>query len=278
MHQALTTPQILETIFLSLDQQTLLTRIIRVCRHWRSTITSSTPLQQHLFLKPNTTTSLIPLPSSPFHTPPPAPPTPTLNPLLLSTFPPFFHLPPPNPSIFAPFAHQPPALSHFPLAQKNLPALTRRGASWRGMQLRQPPITKLGVIIADTAYFTGVLDFPGGLRMGELYDLAWGYSSGCREGGHKGGPAAWCVVWRPRGVGGGEELHSVDEVVEGWMEEEGLEAVVFVVRYDEWGARVMGLEDGRFQGVQGGVVDWEASRCEEYREVEVMERFYYLVR
>jgi len=79
-------------------------------------------------------------------------------------------------------------------------------------------------------------------------------------------------------VGGGEELHSVDEVVEGWMEEEGLEAVVFVVRYDEWGARVMGLEDGRFQGVQGGVVDWEASRCEEYREVEVMERFYYLVR
>ncbi|KAK4446077.1 hypothetical protein QBC34DRAFT_412312 [Podospora aff. communis PSN243] len=252
MNDVLTSPEILESIFCDLDQQTLLTSVLRVCSQCHQIISTSTLIQQHLFFRPDDKTK-----------------TRRLNPLLQSTFPPFFKLPPPNPKIFPSFAHQPPTLSRLPLAQKNLAAITRRGASWRRMLVQQPPIRELGVMVALTAYSADVLSFPDGLRMGTLYDLAFGYSRGKN-------PACWCMAWSPP-LCKEDDMWAVDDTMAYWMKKSNLDLALFVIWFDSWGAGVLGLKDGRMAG-GAPVKQLEGMRCEEFEKVEVNEKFYFLPR
>lgn len=252
--------KILKSIFLTLDQRTLLIGAIRVCKQWHSTIFESTPLRAHLFLHP----SAAPTNAT-------APRRHDVNPLLQSAFPLFFELPTPRPSVWASFAHQPTALPHAPLARQNLSAITRRGASWRRMLVCQPPVTKLGVIIGETAYFTDILSFPEGLQMRTLYDLIYKYS--CRDDN----PASWCMAWRPA-LRDKDDMWAVDDMVACWMEKNELELALFVVKFDAWGAKVMGSEDRRLEDSDGVVVDWEGMKCEEHCDVDVDAQFYFLPR
>ncbi|KAK0642219.1 hypothetical protein B0T16DRAFT_421187 [Cercophora newfieldiana] len=249
-------PKVLEFILLTLDQRSLLVSAMRVCKQWRSIIAESTPLQEHLFLKPTQSPGTVDSKTR------------QLNPLLQLAFPLFFELPPIRPSVWASFAHQPTSLPHTLLARPNAVAITRRGASWRRMLLQQPPASALGVITAETAYFTDILSFPGGVQMGTLYDLVYKYS--CRDEN----PASWCMAWRPA-LQEKDDMWAVDDTVASWMEENNLDLTLFVVKYDAWGAKTMGLEDRR---LEGDPVAWEDMKCEEFRDVEVNERFYFVSR
>ena len=82
----------------------------------------------------------------------------------------------------------------------------------------------------------------------------------------------------------------MDDTVGYWMEKSRLEVALFLVGFDGWGAKLLGLRDGRMEGLEGleGMkregeseghgVDWEGLRCEEYEEVKVDFEFYFLGR
>ncbi|KAK8103392.1 uncharacterized protein PG998_010425 [Apiospora kogelbergensis] len=131
----LTTTELLEQMFLECDQQTLLTRIQRVCQRWRDIIEASPTLQAHLFRKPAPAVEGA---------------EPVLNPLLVAKFPCFFARVQKASSddgggggggdVFYGAAQ----LRGLAIAA-DPEAYLRAGASWRAMHVRQPPLTGLGV-------------------------------------------------------------------------------------------------------------------------------------
>jgi len=247
MNQALSIDIILTEILLSLDHRDLLTSATRVCRHWHSLIEGSPLLRQYLFFDPSSVESSCRI----------------INPLLQASFPPWFELPEWRPGVWAGFAHQPPAVAKIPLAQpERREALTRSGASWRRMLVQQPPSFKLGFVLAETAYSTAKLDFPDGLRMGTLYDLVYSYA--CRDNN----PASWCMVWAPA-------PSDFDDTVTYWMTKEKVALALNIIMFDAWGASVFKLKDKRREG---GRVDWASLRPDEFEEMNVAVKFYFLPR
>jgi hypothetical protein len=184
-HPVATTPELLEQILLNLDMHTLLVSAQRVSKAWHSLITSSKPLQRHLYFEPITA-----------KTPQEITTTRTRNPLLEKTFKPFF--PPPGTSFeggqryylqgnsfaaqsgFSFMDEDPspkPADAAVPsytgkhsipavraaaqtrkaekeaaearakeVAARRRKAFLRKGASWRRMLIQQPAATKIGWI------------------------------------------------------------------------------------------------------------------------------------
>ncbi|GAB1314524.1 hypothetical protein MFIFM68171_04734 [Madurella fahalii] len=255
MDRVLQSDATLELIFLLLDHRTLLTSVIRVCRQWRSVVCQSTPLQQRLFFDPIITGSSGEADRQ-------------LNPLLQEYFPLWFQLPKYRPGVWAGFAHQPTAIaSNPPVRQGRREALTRRGASWRRMLVQQPPLYRLGVIIADRAYFTDILDFPDGLRMGALYDLVYSYAC------HNDNPASWCMAWNPS-LSGEDEL-SFDDTVGAWMGSRDIALALYVINFDSWAASLLELADQRLEGEP---VDWGSFKSEDHEELQVKPQFYFLPR
>ncbi|KAK4500209.1 hypothetical protein PRZ48_008395 [Zasmidium cellare] len=53
-HRTFTVPEVLEMIFLPLSIPDLLSKIPRVCKHWKARVDSSVKLQRALFFKPST--------------------------------------------------------------------------------------------------------------------------------------------------------------------------------------------------------------------------------
>jgi len=178
-HAALTTPELLEAILGNLDMVTLLVSAQRVCRQWRAVI--STPaLQRYLFLEQNDAAKSTPKRHEGHLLM-------KQNPLLKKLFPSIFQ------TIDVPRRTLPTCtgfltllLGGCPLADrrdeyKRHHAFARKDASWRRMQVAQPPLRRVGYtevsrleeedgMPADSESFR-TLVFPEGLRMGELWDL-----------------------------------------------------------------------------------------------------------
>ncbi|KAK8133297.1 hypothetical protein PG999_001470 [Apiospora kogelbergensis] len=172
----LTTTELLEQMFLECDQQTLLTRIQRVCQRWRDIIEASPTLQAHLFRKPAPAVEGA---------------EPVLNPLLVAKFPCFFARVQKASSddgggggggdVFYGAAQ----LRGLAIAA-DPEAYLRAGASWRVMHVRQPPLTGLGVARPMRRYSQRYLQ---DVKMGMLYDhVRQAVSGGAQE-------EEWRVVW-----------------------------------------------------------------------------------
>ena len=67
------------------------------------------------------------------------------------------------------------SITHMKGGRKVHKAFVRRGASWRRMLVAQPPITAIGygVDVNDEEQDCRILRFPEGLRMGALYDMVF---------------------------------------------------------------------------------------------------------
>lgn len=175
----ISTPELLESILLQLDQRTLLISAQRVSRGWNSLIRESPAIQKALFFEQDPTTGKC-----------------RRNPLLAALFPPWFDTPTTgrgtnmwHPDVFA----------GLPLAaSEKKDAFLRRGASWRRMLTQQPAVTKLGYIEQEPqnrgdTFSRAMIDFPEGLRMGALYDMTW------RVVCHRNprAPCQFVFIWRP---------------------------------------------------------------------------------
>lgn len=167
----LTSPELLEALFLQCDMRSLLTSVQRVCRQWREVATKSPAVQIHLYLRPARGEGTTP---------------PTLNPLLADIFPPFFG---PissvdgNNATFFGRDH----VREMPLGRNPGPFMWP-DATWRAMHVQQPPLHALGVAMPSEGYsvvhekkhrgaktdlgagISGDADDEEGIRMGELYD------------------------------------------------------------------------------------------------------------
>lgn len=212
---ALFTPELLEMILLYLDMKTLL--LSRgVSKDWANIMASSLPIQQTLFFQPvKGVPSIVPLDPTNNHFGDHSSKI-IYNPLLIAKFGSaffkrdnegyytriclparyFYRLPwsPRN----APYADIVDSWGKEvwdeeewgPEVVENEKAIRRRftqsGASWRQMLVSQPPPPLLGYCWADldsswqTVSTAMVEPSPGGLRMGELYDMVQ-YHSGLRE-------------------------------------------------------------------------------------------------
>lgn len=157
-------PELLENILLRVDMRTLLISAQRVCRHWHTLIRTSPLLQQALYLRaaaaaaaadPTPTTTETATPS-------------TKNPLLAELFPPWFHT-----------GEEYTMMDETTIPNlaigKRTSAFYRNDASWRRMQVRQPPVTLLGEWKRSRGpvQFDGLqlTRYPRGLRMDDLYAL-----------------------------------------------------------------------------------------------------------
>jgi hypothetical protein len=150
--------EIFEAILFELPLRDLLVHAQLVSHTWNTTIQSSTLLQQHLFL----------LPAQPSTSPP------KFNPLLHSSFPPWFEDNTHNRyNRGAEFK----TLDWNSTPKKQL-AYARKEASWRKMLLCQPPVHVL--LIEKNRYSMGgdwhqegSINFEDGVRMGFVYDRAY---------------------------------------------------------------------------------------------------------
>jgi hypothetical protein len=173
-------PELLELILLALPMRDLLTAAQRVCKLWRSIITSVRALQQRLFLSPigtNSRSYILPasaLERGDFY----------LNPLMLEEFPLYA-----NPRKFPIDSYQRPTRNDFDalgLTRHPGPFL-RKGASWRRMLTQQPPAPGLALLkVTVHAGRRNPLEFHSswfqpedgqGLRMGVLYDTVFDFAS-----------------------------------------------------------------------------------------------------
>ncbi|RYP24846.1 hypothetical protein DL767_008538 [Monosporascus sp. MG133] len=152
--EVLDTPELLEAILLKLDIRTVISSAQLVNRQWHDLIAKSPAIQQAVFFKPVEAADGAPL----------------RNPLLTELFPSFFNGQ--NEMRSAIDAFEELAMAR----QERLAAFRREGASWRRMLVQQPPVRELG--IWETVSHMGGDGhtfrrerYPGGLRMGELYDL-----------------------------------------------------------------------------------------------------------
>jgi hypothetical protein len=161
------TPELLLEIFSLLDERTLLTSSQRVNKLWHATIKNSPVLQRKLFIRPTRGQR--------------EDKKRVRNPLLVDTFAPWFK---PR-KIYQQFCSSSEVIESLPLARTGSrlrEAFMQPKASWRGMLVTQPPVTKLGCWMEerldggylpyDEVWRFKVLGFPNGLRMGKLYDLA----------------------------------------------------------------------------------------------------------
>jgi hypothetical protein len=188
--RTLAVTELLELVLLNTKQRTLLTSCIRVCTRWHKLITTSSALQKHLYFLPPETHHF------------------TINPLLDWGFPGWFskrHWIDPGEWGKA-YAHceQPPtaphdddervynlstdarALNKFLVLPWNTKETAWRynNASWRKMQISQPPVRALDIVHIDDMDWNGyiraqlespiphggITQEPDSLLMGDLYD------------------------------------------------------------------------------------------------------------
>ncbi|KAE8377058.1 hypothetical protein BDV26DRAFT_264370 [Aspergillus bertholletiae] len=145
---AFSTVELLESILLHLDIQTLLTAQ-RTCRAWHATIQGSTAIQKALFFTPIDASSAS---------------TKVQNPLLMKMFPSFFEW---DPSLLA-------SVDMLQRPEK-LEAYIRPEASWRRMLVQQPPILRIGVLLSSYAFaeshtFYELSTRHDGLMMEEFFE------------------------------------------------------------------------------------------------------------
>lgn len=149
-----TTPELLESILLSLDIRSLLTSALRVCLQWRDLIQGSILLRRALFFEceENLAENEV-----------------RFNPLLVELFPIFFDF------------YGVPNRGFNDLAIEALPigrhrvAFYRRNASWRRMHIRQPPVKHVGLWTLDKIKsrkeVMKMLKYKNGLKMEGFYSL-----------------------------------------------------------------------------------------------------------
>jgi hypothetical protein len=153
-HRVLATVELLETILLDVDIQTIITSAQLVCKRWKLLVDRSQKIQQALFF--------VAVPQS--HKK-------RRNPLLAKLFPPLFPLPGTSDAVFRIEDLQKLLLES---ADKR-GAFFRQNASWRNMFIQQPPPFSLGYLDVyegrmGTAYKRYIIPFDGGFRMNAFYD------------------------------------------------------------------------------------------------------------
>ncbi|KAI1311079.1 hypothetical protein F5Y03DRAFT_343396 [Xylaria venustula] len=167
----LQTAELLQEILLNLDMRTLLTAAQRVSRQWRELVTSSPALQQALYFEPMAESSGIA----------------TQNPLLAEIFPLWFPKETQEEQLDVdevdeieewPKVPEREDFDSLEMAQESRRhAFMHPTATWRRMLVRQPPVRSLGCWTVfhgrggDHHEFA-LHEFPDGLRMDHLYDLA----------------------------------------------------------------------------------------------------------
>ncbi|KAI1419588.1 hypothetical protein F5Y12DRAFT_232159 [Xylaria sp. FL1777] len=160
-------PELFDQIILELDWRTILVSAQRVSKHWYCYINQSTIIQMQLWLRKQA--------KEPRHEQ-----TPESNPLLVRFMPCFFHHP---------------AWKEVPISTELLytktglhddtwrPRWLAPNASWRNMLFAQPAVTKLrwelwefenGALLVHIPTLKAEFDIPGGLTMGQVYDLVVG--------------------------------------------------------------------------------------------------------
>lgn len=152
---ALTIPELLEPILLSLDMRTLLTSALRVCRQWRDLIQGSILLQRALYFecekKPEESYEV------------------EFNPLLVELFPILFDFDGVTTRGFNDLA-----VEALPIGRRRV-AFYRRNASWRRMHIRQPPVKHVGLwtldVITRRKETMRMVKYDGGLKMEAFYSL-----------------------------------------------------------------------------------------------------------
>ncbi|KAK5659418.1 hypothetical protein OQA88_619 [Cercophora sp. LCS_1] len=218
LRQVLASTELLEAILLQLDRRDLLTSIQRVCTLWHSVISTSPSLQRYLFFLADLPTNS---PTKISFTP---------NPLLRDAFPCLY----PNPTFMAPAWQAkvgiiPPDAGFVSAGEHNVGntvdpneiflmtdtrlngkrnlAFIRSNASWRRMLVSQPLPRKVvrvdrGIGTPNKEVSWKLVDFPDGLRMGELFDeiftINWSRNRLCAAGSCRvscfGEPAH--IAWR----------------------------------------------------------------------------------
>ena len=160
--QALGIEELIYCICTHMDIQTLF-NAQRVSKRWHEIISKSPLLQRKLYFQPCTSKQKR-----------------VLNPLLLKHFEPILKPDEPYPwrngQIFCSSLNVPKmSITHMKNGRKVHKAFVRSGASWRRMQVAQPPITAIGyqVQVNNQREDNRAILFPEGLRMGVLYDMVF---------------------------------------------------------------------------------------------------------
>ncbi|KAI1077730.1 hypothetical protein F5B20DRAFT_551152 [Whalleya microplaca] len=146
--QFLSTPELLEALFLQCDMRSLLTTIQRVCKQWHEIICGTPSIQRHLFLRPAEGEIFLDA---------------VQNPLLSEVFPPFFSA---IDGTFTKGLYGREEIERLTLAQ-HTDAFLRWGATWRKMHVQQPPLRAMGVS-RPSDYYAVIYEQP--VNMGMLYD------------------------------------------------------------------------------------------------------------
>lgn len=162
--QVLETHELLYCICSFMDISTLI-HAQRVCKRWHEMISTSSLLQQKLYLKPWLSTDKEQ--------------GRVINPLLLRHFEPI--LAQKKTYWYWDHALYPSALKVPEMSIANMKndrrihkAFIRRGSTWRKMLVTQPPIMSIGYVsIINRDKEWSLLSFPEGLRMGDLYDMVF---------------------------------------------------------------------------------------------------------
>jgi hypothetical protein len=124
--KTLSTAELLESILLQLDLQTLLTSAQRTCRTWTNLIRGSPALQRALYFTPVSDTRGHEA---------------VLNPLLIDTFPSFFEVE--NETLFGGGNGTLLASLRMFKQPETQASFLREEASWRRMLVQQPPVFKI---------------------------------------------------------------------------------------------------------------------------------------
>lgn len=202
-NMVLSIPELLESILLQLDMQTLLVSSQRVCRQWHNFIKSSRCIQEFLFFEPCSQLSPRFLAAGRVK-----------NPLLKRHFKPFFEdLNGPKQARRQPWSTSfnrfgvtkltgsGLAIADMKNGRHRHAAFVREGASWRRMLVTQPPIERVAYIKSGPWNVTGKLEYPLGLIMGQFYDLIFAMLWDRTADGES---VAW-LGWRPPSDGNNNE-------------------------------------------------------------------------
>ncbi|KAK0638568.1 hypothetical protein B0T16DRAFT_227119 [Cercophora newfieldiana] len=180
LRKVLATPELVEAILLQVDRRLLLTSAQRVCTSWHDIIATSPSLQRYLFFlaSPATKTASPSAPKTEF----------TPNPLLRDAFPCLY----PNPNRMYPAWQE--ILGIVPSGVGFVTAGEHNAGNWPDPDEIFPMTDtrfhgELRVVERSDAEALPwkMVEFPGGLRMGELFDevftMNWSRNRGCAAGG-----------------------------------------------------------------------------------------------